>query len=206
MISTKNILIRQKGIEQKKFLITKSGKISYARRIRLNQNIFKTLLLKIFNNPNNRGLVKKSVRVGNDIYNALLEFTNNDKQYVSKIINSAVLNEITTKQIDLFDDKWFRYKITVYFTQIQYRQIQNILKELKNKGLKKVTFSSLVRGILYKRLGIVVETHCKDTFERLNRIVQSNEDVKSRTVTNPIHSNKAQQKRNKFKKSKIWQK
>lgn len=173
MITIRNILTRQREVENIEFLIKESGKTSYAHRIRLTQNRLKSLLSKFLNNPKDGGLVKKSVRVNDDIYNVLCKITENDEKVFTKIISTAVLKEISAKQVDIFIDKWFRHKITVYFTQKEYRQIKKVLKEIKSKGLKDVTFSSLVRSILYKRLGIVIETHCKDTSGRLNRIVRA---------------------------------
>lgn len=140
------------------FIVRKSGERFCATRIRLRDNIFTKLKQKLFRTKvDSKELVKKSVRVDGDISNALLNVATNNEIFFTKIINSAVINEISTGQIDLINAAMFKHKITVYFTQEEYRHVQDALNELKNKGLRSITFSKLVRSILYKRLGIVIE-------------------------------------------------
>ena len=109
------------------------------------------------NDVNSSHLKKKSVRIDEKMCRALYEKTGNDKTFLTKIINSAVMTEISTRQIDLIRAKKFEAKVTVYFSSEEYKQIEQVIKELKDKGFKKITFSSLVRSILYKRLGLVQE-------------------------------------------------
>ena len=140
------------------FIVRKSGNRFLAKRVRLRNNIF-TRFREMFlrNRANSKGLVKKSVRVDSDINNALLNVAHNDEEFFTKVINSAVVNEISTRQIDLIKARWFKHKVTVYFTQDEYRRVQNVLNELRERRITGVTFSSLVRSILYKHLGIVQE-------------------------------------------------
>lgn len=145
-------------VELVEFIVKKSRERFLATRIRLRDNIFTKLKQKLFlTKVDSKELVKKSVRVDGDISNALLNVATNNEIFFTKIINSAVITEISTGQIDLINAAEFKHKITVYFTQEEYRHVQDALNELKNKGLKSITFSQLVRSILYKRLGIVIE-------------------------------------------------
>lgn len=176
------------------FIVRESGKRFLAKRVRLRNNIFSRLRLRFFRQKaESNNLVKKSVRVDSDIFNALLKVAHNDEKFFTKIINSAVVNEISTKQIDLIKARWFKHKVTVYFTQDEYRRVQNVLNELRERRITGVTFSSLVRSILYKHLGIVIET---SVIERLNKEVQHNRGITSGKATNPINrSNSKQQKK-----------
>ena len=108
-----------------------------------------------------------------------------------KIINSAVANQISTEQIDLIDARCFKHKVTVYFTQEEYRRVQDVLEQLRNSGLRGVTFSSLVRSTLYKHLLIVIEA---SVIERLNKEVQHNRGTTSGMATNPINRSNSKQK------------
>ena len=158
MIKTYNSAERQAGTRLVGFNIIKSGKRFQAKRVRLRNNIFSRLRQRLFRQRvDSSNLVKKSVRVDSDIYNTLFNVAHNDEEFFTKIINSAVVNEISIGQIDLIDARWFRYKITVYFTQEEYRRVQDVLNELRGRRIIGVTFSSLVRSILYKHLGIVQE-------------------------------------------------
>lgn len=159
MIKTYNFVAKQAGIRLIEFNVRESGKRFLATRVQLRDNIFRRLRLRFFRQKaESNNLVKKSVRVDDKIYNILFNLArNNDKEFFTKIINSAVVNEISTGQIDLINAKWFRHKVTVYFTKEEYRRVQDVLEQLRNSGLRGVTFSSLVRSILYKHLGIVQE-------------------------------------------------
>lgn len=141
------------------FIVRKSGNRFLAKRVRLRNNIF-TRFREMFlrNRANLKALVKKSVRVDDDIYDILFNLANNnDKEFFTKIINSAVVNKISTEQVDLIDARCFKHKVTVYFTQEEYRRVQDVLNELRSRKITGVTFSSLVRSILYKHLGVVQE-------------------------------------------------
>ncbi len=174
------------------FIVRESGKRFLAKRVRLRNNIFSRLRLRFFRQKaESNNLVKKSVRVDSDIFNALLKVAHNDEKFFTKIINSAVVNEISTKQIDLIKARWFKHKVTVYFTQDEYRRVQNVLNELRERRITGVTFSSLVRSILYKHLGIVIET---SVIERLNKEVQHNRGTTSGMTTNPINRSNSKQK------------
>lgn len=158
MIKTYNFVAKQAGIKLIEFNVRESGKRFLAKRVRLRNNIFSRLRLRFFRQKaESNNLVKKSVRVDSDIFNALLKVAHNDEKFFTQIINSAVVNEISTKQIDLIKARWFKHKVTVYFTQDEYRRVQNVLNELRERRITGVTFSSLVRSILYKHLGIVQE-------------------------------------------------
>lgn len=174
------------------FIVRESGKRFLAKRVRLRNNIFSRLRLRFFRQKaESNNLVKKSVRVDSDIFNALLKVAHNDEKFFTKIINSAVVNEISTKQIDLIKARWFKHKVTVYFTQDEYRRVHNVLNELRERRITGVTFSSLVRSILYKHLGIVIET---SVIERLNKEVQHNRGTTSGMTTNPINRSNSKQK------------
>ncbi|MGN1153269.1 MAG: hypothetical protein ACI4S3_04510 [Candidatus Gastranaerophilaceae bacterium] len=158
MIKTYNSAERQAGTRLVGFNIIKSGKRFLAKRVRLRNDIFSRLRQRFFRQKaESNNLVKKSVRVDSDIFNALLKVAHNDEKFFTKIINSAVVNEISTKQIDLIKARWFKHKVTVYFTQDEYRRVQDVLNELRSRKITSVTFSSLVRSILYKHLGVVQE-------------------------------------------------
>ena len=138
------------------FTVKQSGKRFLAKRVRLRNDIFSRLRQRFFRQKaESNNLVKKSVRVDDKIYNILFNLArNNDEKFFTKIINSAVVNEISTKQIDLIKARWFKHKVTVYFTQDEYRRVQDVLNELRSRKITSVTFSSLVRSILYKHLGV----------------------------------------------------
>ena len=159
MIKTYNFLEKQAGIRLVEFNVMESEKRFLAKRVRLRNDIFSRLRLRFFHQKaESNNLVKKSVRVDDDIYNILFNLaSNNDKEFFTKIINSAVVNEISTGKIDLIDARCFKHKVTVYFTQEEYRRVQDVLNELRGRRITGVTFSSLVRSILYKHLGIVQE-------------------------------------------------
>lgn len=174
------------------FTVKQSRKRFLAKRVRLRNDIFSRLRQRFFRQKaESNNLVKKSVRVDSDIFNALLKVAHNDEKFFTKIINSAVVNEISTKQIDLIKARWFKHKVTVYFTQDEYRRVQNVLNELRERRITGVTFSSLVRSILYKHLGIVIET---SVIERLNKEVQHNRGTTYGMTTNPINRSNSKQK------------
>lgn len=178
------------------FNVTKSGERFFAKRVRLRSNKFTHFITRFFLNRNNpKSLVKKSVRVDEDLYSALCDETHNNKIFFTKTISEAVLNTISTGQIDLIDAKWFSHKITVYFTQEENKRIEEVLTEIRNKKIEGVTYSKLVRSILYKRLGIVME------FETMknDRNILPKRGTNSGMATNPINhtSYKQQSKYNK---------
>ena len=192
MIKTYNFVEKQAGIRLIEFNVRESGKRFLATRVQLRDNIFTRLRLRFFRQRvDSNNLVKKSVRVDSDIFNALLKVAHNDEKFFTKIINSTVVNEISTRQIDLIKARWFKHKVTVYFTQDEYRRVQNVLNELRERRITGVTFSSLVRSILYKHLGIVIET---SIIERLNKEVQHNRGITSGKATNPINRSNSKQK------------
>lgn len=181
------------------FNVRESGKRFLAARVRLRNNLF-TRLRQMFlrNSTNSKDLVKKSVRVDKDISEALRNAIRDDKTFLTKTTNSSVLNEISTREIDLIDAQYFCDKITVYFTVEEYRLIQDTLDEIRSRGLKGVTFSSLVRSILYKWFGIAMESSIYAEFERFNKKTQPNKGKSSGMATNPIsRSNSKQKKSNK---------
>ena len=192
MIKTYNFVEKQAGIRLIEFNVRESGKRFLAKRVRLRNNIFSRLRLRFFRQKaESNNLVKKSVRVDSDIFNALLKVAHNDEKFFTKIINSAVVNEISTKQIDLIKARWFKHKVTVYFTQDEYRRVQDVLNELRSRKITSVTFSSLVRSTLYKHLLIVIEA---SVIERLNKEVQHNRGITSGKATNPINRSNSKQK------------
>ena len=192
MIKTYNSSERQAGTRLVGFNIIKSGKRFLAKRVRLRNDIFSRLRQRFFRQKaESNNLVKKSVRVDSDIFNALLKVAHNDEKFFTKIINSAVVNEISTKQIDLIKARWFKHKVTVYFTQDEYRRVQDVLNELRSRKITSVTFSSLVRSTLYKHLLIVIEA---SVIERLNKEVQHNRGITSGKATNPINRSNSKQK------------
>ncbi len=116
MIKTYNSAERQAGTRLVGFNIIKSGKRFQAKRVRLRNNIFSRLRQRLFRQRvDSSNLVKKSVRVDSDIYNTLFNVAHNDEEFFTKIINSAVINEISTGQIDLINARCFKHKVTVYF-------------------------------------------------------------------------------------------
>lgn len=136
----------------------KSKETFLADRVKLRNNILQQLIskFKFFDTKfDNECLVKKSVRVDSDIYNALCRITHQNKTFFTKIINTAILNEISTRQFDIIYTERFKHKITVYFSQKEYYQVQQILLRLKKIGLYNLTFSKLVRSILYKHFDVV---------------------------------------------------
>ena len=175
------------------FTVKQSGKRFLAKRVRLRNDIFSRLRQRFFRQKaESNNLVKKSVRVDDKIYNILFNLArNNDKEFFTKIINSAVVNEISTEQIDLIDARCFEHKVTVYFTQEEYRRVQDVLNELRSRRITGVTFSSLIRSVLYKHLGTVIET---SVIERLNKEVQHNRGITSGKATNPINRSNSKQK------------
>lgn len=119
------------------FNVTKSGERFLAKRVRLRSNKFKKFITGfLLNRDNLKSLVKKSVRVDEDLYSALCDETHNNKIFFTKTISEAVLNTISTGQIDLIDAKWFSHKITVYFTQEENKRIEDVLTEIRNKKIK----------------------------------------------------------------------
>ena len=193
MIKTYNFVEKQAGIRLIEFNVRESGKRFLATRVQLRDNIFRRLRQRFFRQKvDSSNLVKKSVRVDDKIYNILFNLArNNDKEFFTKIINSAVVNEISTEQIDLIDARCFEHKVTVYFTQEEYRRVQDVLNELRSRRITGVTFSSLIRSILYKHLGTVIET---SVIERLNKEVQHNRGITSGKATNPINRSNSKQK------------
>ncbi|MCM1264755.1 MAG: hypothetical protein NC200_01030 [Candidatus Gastranaerophilales bacterium] len=140
------------------FIEVKSQKSFFVKRVYLRNNTPIKPIFDLFNNKTtSNNLVKKSVRVDNDIYHALREVAHNDKTFITKKINSAVMNKISTGEIDLIKAKWFSHKITVYFTNGEYRRVEKVIKKLKDIKIKGITFSSIVRSILYESLGLVQE-------------------------------------------------
>ena len=70
MIKTYNFVAKQAGIKLIEFNVRESGKRFLAKRVRLRNNIFSRLRLRFFRQKaESNNLVKKSVRVDNDIYN-----------------------------------------------------------------------------------------------------------------------------------------
>mgnify|MGYP002626516071 CR=1 FL=1 len=206
MIKTYNFLEKQAGIRLVEFNVMESEKRFLAKRVRLRNDIFSRLRQRFFRQKaESNNLVKKSVRVDDDIYDILFNLaSNNDKEFFTKIINSAVVNEISTGKIDLIDARCFKHKVTVYFTQEEYRRVQDVLNELRDRRITGVTFSSLVRSILYKHLGIVIKT---SAIEKLNIEIQQNRGTTSGMTTNPINSsNSKQQKKHSVKVMKGTQK
>lgn len=192
MIKTYNFVAKQAGIKLIEFNVRESRKRFLATRVQLRDNIFRRLRLRFFRQKaESNNLVKKSVRVDSDIFKALLNVARNDEAFFTTIINSAVANQISTEQIDLIDARCFEHKVTVYFTQEEYRRVQDVLNELRSRRITGVTFSSLVRSILYKHLGIVIET---SVIERLNKEVQHNRGITSGMTTNPINRSNSKQK------------
>lgn len=104
--------------------------------------------------------IKKSVRVDNDIYSALMKTTKADivkfdEKHVSTFVRKTILDQFKTKNIDLIATRNFTHKITIHFIKEEYDYIHQIIKDFKAKGIKYITFSLLARSILYKTLNLV---------------------------------------------------
>ncbi|MCQ2743305.1 MAG: hypothetical protein MJ230_00720 [bacterium] len=162
------------GVKCIELFTTLSRKRVHAYQVKLNNNIISLFDYRInkvqqwiidwISNGSNestsknssRRLVKKTVRVDSDMHNSLVSCTNVDKTEISRIISNAVMGEISNNEIILIGSCDFTYRVTVYFTPQQYAHIKQIVEELKHRQLG-VTFSSLVRSILYKTLKHVKE-------------------------------------------------
>ena len=84
---------------------------------------------------------------------------NSDEKYISRLVCKAVLDKINTKEVNLIKTENFRYRITIHFTEEEYDCIKQAIENLKQKGVKSITFSFLVRSILYEKLKLVkIET------------------------------------------------
>lgn len=178
------------------FMVRESGEKFLAKRVRLRNSILSRLIPNFLRRRvMSNNLIKKSVRVDYEMYNLLFRIARGNKKFLTNIINSAVIEKFSTREIDLIDARLFKKKITVYFTQKEYRQVQDVLDELKDRKIKGVTFSSLVRSILYKSLGIVMEA--PDYAEnKLNESPQANIGKSVGATTNPInHSSNEKQKK-----------
>lgn len=104
--------------------------------------------------------IKKSVRVDNDIYSALMKTTKADivkfdEKHVSTFVRKTILDKFKTKNIEVISTRDFRHKITIHFAEEEYDCINQIMKDFKTRGLRYITFSLLVRSILYKTLNLV---------------------------------------------------
>lgn len=115
-------------------------------------------------------IIKKSVRIDQDIYENLLRKIYNDEICFSKTVRGIVSSEISVKEIDLIKAKGFSRKITVYYTEEQYKYIKQVINSIKSKGLKWITFSSLARSILYKRLGLAIDATIFPEYKKLHGV------------------------------------
>lgn len=122
----------------------------------LMQNMIKHLFSEQDTVTSNK-LVKKCVRIDKALFQALLREVGTNESYISKTVSDAVLNKIKSRVIDVIRTKNFRHRITVRFTQEQYKLVKEIIDEIKKQGIKNITFSLLVRSILYKHFGIVTD-------------------------------------------------
>lgn len=132
----------------------------YLKKVGILPQIIRNLIPIMTNQQRSIGsdiLVKKSVRIDNDLFQALLQRVGSNELFISKTVADAVIQRLNTRTIDLIETCHFRHKITVYFTQEQYRLVEQAIAELKNRGFTWVTFSLLVRSILYEQFELVQE-------------------------------------------------
>lgn len=106
-------------------------------------------------NPNK--LVKKCVRIDEAIFQALRRKVGFNEGCISKTVSKAVLGKIESRVIDVIETNNFNHRITVRFTQDQYKLVTETIDELRKQGIKNITFSLLVRSILYEYFRIVTE-------------------------------------------------
>lgn len=102
-------------------------------------------------------LVKKCVRIDNNLLQALRREVGSNKDCISKAVSKAVLDKIESRVIDVIKTENFKHRITVRFTQAQYNLVRQTVDMLREQGVTGITFSLLVRSILYEHLGIVTE-------------------------------------------------
>ena len=108
--------------------------------------------------------IKKTVRIDDDLYRALFNeaFFNEDNGEVSfnKLINNSVLKRLESREINLLDAQSFTHRITIHFSLEDYLCIQNTVYYLKEIiGLKWITFSLVVRSMLYESFHLVREVY-----------------------------------------------
>lgn len=122
--------------------------------LKLMQNTIKPLFLP-HNTKTSNKLVKKCVRIDEDLFHALCREVDCNESYISRTVSNTVLNQIKNRVIDVIETKKFKYRITIHFTKDQYKLIRQTINEIKAQGLKRITFSLLVRSILYKQFKLV---------------------------------------------------
>lgn len=102
-------------------------------------------------------LVKKCVRIDEDLWESLRRNVGFNESYISTTVSNAVVERIKSRVIDVIETKSFNHKITVRFTQDKYNLVKQTINELKAQGLKRITFSLLVRSILYEHFKLVID-------------------------------------------------
>lgn len=120
------------------------------------QNFIKPLF-SVQDTVTSNELVKKCVRIDNYLFQALRREVGSNKDCISNVVSKAVLDKIERRVIDVIKTENFNHRITVRFTQDQYNLVRQTVDELKAQGVTGITFSLLVRSILYEHFGIVTE-------------------------------------------------
>lgn len=101
--------------------------------------------------------VKATVRIDDNLFQTLSELAgelNASFNMSIRNIGNAVIN---MGKIYLLPTKNFSHRITIHFSVDEYCLIQEIVHKLKRNGLKWVTFSLVVRSILYEALVVVLD-------------------------------------------------
>lgn len=120
------------------------------------QNLIK-LLFSAQDTVTSNKLVKKCVRIDMALYQALSREVGFNESYISATVSKAILDKIGSRVIDVIRTRSFNHRITVRFTQDQYKLVRQTVDELREQGVRGITFSLLVRSILYEHFGIVTE-------------------------------------------------
>lgn len=107
------------------------------------------------NKKNSNKLVKKCVRIDETLFQALNGYVSSNESYISKTVSNAVLDKIKSRVIDIIETENFNHRITVRFTPDQYELVKQTIDELKKHGFRYITFSRLVRSILYIKFKLV---------------------------------------------------
>lgn len=99
-------------------------------------------------------LVKRCVRVDDDLILALYNEVEFKKSCTTKLVHKEILNRIQARELDLIPTWDVPHRITLHFTKEESDIIDEIVKELRDKNLD-VTFSMVVRSILYEAFGLI---------------------------------------------------
>lgn len=129
--------------------------------------IITTIQNAFFRSKNNAtipNMVKRCVRVDDDLLRALDNRVNFSNSYATRLVHKAVLDKLQAGELDLIPTWDVPHRITLFFTKKESDIIDEIVKELRDRELD-VTFSMVVRSILYEYLGLI-------TFETSKPIIQ----------------------------------